>query len=152
MSDAMRAAAQVLIRRTEESDLSFVLAMLEKAGLPREGVASHFSDFLVARREGRIVGAIGLERYGSIGLLRSAVVEPGLQRSGIGSLLVDGLFHASRDAGISRLILLTETAEEYFRRKGFSRIDAREVSGPITSSAEFTGACPVSAVCMEKWL
>ena len=140
------------IRETrEEEDLKPVLSLLEEASLPTKGVKEHFRHFLVAvNPEGSIVGAIGMELYpDGTALLRSAVVEPSLRNSGIGSLLYQELIHRARTSGIKRIILLTTTAEKYFERKGFQTIPRSSIKGPVTESAEFAGACPETAVCME---
>ena len=139
----------VRIRNASEADYDAVAALLEAASLPTEGVAEHLRHFLVAENGDGIVGAIGLEVYGDTAFLRSAVVQPTQQSKGIGGLLYNQLIDNAKVLGISRLILLTDTAEKYFGRKGFRKIDAQSVTGPITTSVEFTGACPSHAVCME---
>jgi len=144
--------ATVRVMRPSASDLPAVLALLRHASLPEAGVEDHFDSFLVAERRGEIVGAIGLELYDDTALLRSAVVDGNLRNMGIGSMLYDQLLRTAGSAGVKRLILFTGTAGEYFRKKGFVTIDAATVTGPIRSSAEFTGACPSSAACMEKFL
>jgi len=144
----------MIIRATTEKDLAPVLSLLRESSLPSEGVREHFRDFLVAvDAADRLVGAIGLERYpDGTGLLRSAVVDPSWQDRGIGSALCQELIARAQAAGLKRIILLTTTAEKYFERKGFRRILRSEVAGQVTESAEFAGACPESAVCMEMVL
>jgi|GEM_PF-81184 len=139
----------VRIRRTSEADYNAVAELLKSASLPTEGVVEHFQHFLVAENEIGIVGAISLEVYDDSALLRSAVVHPSLQNKGLGSVLYNHLIENAKSLGVRRLILLTNTAEKYFAKKGFKKIDGKSVSGPITRSVEFTGACPSSAVCME---
>jgi len=139
----------VAVNPAEKSDLPGVEALLKRSGLPTLGVAEHFSSFLVAKEGFRLAGAIGLEIYGNIGLLRSAVVDPSLRSTGIGTMLYDKLVAMARSKGIQKLVLLTNTAETYFERKGFRSIDRATLSGPVTSSIEFTDACPSHAVCME---
>ncbi len=51
--------------------------------------------------------------------------------------------------GLREFYLLTTTAEEYFRKRGFKTIDRDEVHPQLLSSREFQGACPASAVCMR---
>src|SRR5437899_324070 len=51
--------------------------------------------------------------------------------------------------GIRESYLLTTTAQEYFRKRGFKVIDRDEVHPQLLGSAEFQGACPDSAVCMR---
>ena len=139
----------VKIRRTSEADYNAVAEPLKSASLPTEGVVEHLQHFLVAENEIGIVGAIGLEVYDDSALLRSAVVHPSLQNKGLGSVLYNHLIENAKSLGVRRLILLTNTAEKYFAKKGFKKIDGKSVSGPITRSIEFTGVCPSSAVCTE---
>jgi amino-acid N-acetyltransferase len=102
--------------------------------------------------DGRLVGAIGMERYEDTCLLRSAVVHPDFRGRGIGSALYEELLLHSQALMIRRLLLLTTAAKEYFRRKGFRPVQRKSVTGMVTSSEEFTGACPESAVCMQLFL
>jgi N-acetylglutamate synthase-like GNAT family acetyltransferase len=139
----------LLIAPAETSDLVTIKKMLDAASLPVAGVDEHVATFLVARESGQLVGAIGLELYGETALLRSAVVVPERRNSGIGSMLCDGLIRQARDRGVRKLVLLTNTAKDYFARKGFRTIDRAEVQGPVTTSVEFTDACPSHAYCME---
>jgi arsenate reductase len=139
----------VKIRNASEADYSAVAELLQSASLPTEGVVEHLQHFLVAENKVGIVGTIGLELYGDTALLRSAVIHPSWQNKGLGTLLYNRLTEYAKSYRVRRLILLTDTAEKYFARKGFRKIDAKSVSGPITTSVEFTGACPSSAVCME---
>src|SRR5580765_4166809 len=62
------------VRSATAADYPAVIALLEAAGLPTAGVPRTLDDFLVANRKDGLAGAIGLERYGSGALLRSAVV------------------------------------------------------------------------------
>jgi amino-acid N-acetyltransferase len=49
-------------------------------------------------------------------------------------------------------VLLTETAEGFFRAIGYEIIDRSHVPEKINQSAEFRLLCPASAVCMRKSL
>ena len=140
------------IRLSRSDDLLRVCELLVSSKLPTEGVSDHLPSFFVAEENGTIVGAMGLEIYGSTGLLRSAAVDSGRRNGGIGSKLYVATVRHAREMGLTSLVLLTETAERFFRKRGFQRIERTTISGPVTRSAEFTGACPTSAVCMEMKL
>ena len=140
------------IRRASATDGEQVRAMLNGAALPEAGLTAGMEHFLVAHRGGQVIGAIGLELYPPLALLRSAVVVPAERGSGIGTVLLESIEDLAKFAGIERLVLLTTTAERFFAKHGYSRIDRTTLSGPVTASAEFTGACPANAVCMEKVL
>jgi amino-acid N-acetyltransferase len=139
---------RVRVRLSRPADLGRVCEMLKSANLPTEGVSIHFPSFLIAEKDGKILGAMGLEIYGETALLRSTVVDKAFRGAGIGSLLWTHTRRLAKERGVTSLLLLTETAERFFHTHGFRRLDRSRVSGQVTLSAEFTGACPSSAVCM----
>ena len=143
-------SSDVAIEDAHPGDLSAVLELLAGATLPRAGVAQHFDTFLVARSGERLVGAIGLERYGDSGLLRSAVVSPDRRGEGIGRALAAELLKRSAGGGVKRVFLLTETAAPFFGHLGFVPIAREAVDARVRSSVEFTEACPVSAACLWR--
>jgi amino-acid N-acetyltransferase len=138
------------IRRATKSDLSAVEKLLTASDLPTDGVRENFSGFVVADDNGAIAGAIGLEKYGSAALLRSAVVSADQRGTGIGRRLVEQLLERAEEAGIDELYLLTTTAEDYFPRFGFAPTTRTAVPAALKASAEFRGACPDTAVVMTR--
>jgi amino-acid N-acetyltransferase len=108
--------------------------------------------FWVAEAHERVIGAIALERYGAVGLLRSLVVAASHQKQGVGGDLVATLEREARYSGVERLVLLTQTAETFFHRIGYCLVDLGDVSDEIKASAEFRSLCPATALCMTKSL
>ncbi len=144
---------QPAIRPGQSADLAAVTALLKGAGLPTDDLASASDLHLwVLDTEGDVVGAIGIERFGANALLRSLVIAPAFQRRGLGNRLVAQLEQDVQGKGVEQLILLTETAESFFRRNGYEVIERRHVPEEVTQSAEFRSLCPASAVCMAKAL
>jgi amino-acid N-acetyltransferase len=137
------------VRSATAADYPAVIALLEAADLPTAGVPRALGDFLVADTESGLAGAIGLERYGSAALLRSAVVRPGDQGSGIGAALVRALLDRARDGEVREIYLLTTTAEGWFPRFGFAPIAREQVPDAVRASVEFREACPASAAVMR---
>ncbi|MDB4884862.1 MAG: GCN5-related N-acetyltransferase [Gemmatimonadetes bacterium] len=137
-----------VVRRARASDLAPVLSLLRDAGLSIAGVEEHFASFVVAEREGRVVGAMGLELRGTEALLRSAVVAPEARGGGVAAALFAATTELARAAGVRTLVLLTTAAEDYWARHGFRRITRDEAPVSVRVSAEFAGACPASAACM----
>ena len=88
--------------------------------------------------------------HGSDGLLRSLAVDAEAQGQGCGSSLYNQLEKHSKSIGIKTLYLLTETAEEYFERKGFKSIPRELASYSIKQTKKFSGLCPNSATLMRK--
>jgi amino-acid N-acetyltransferase len=140
------------LRTATDEDLSQLKTLLTASELPVDGVAEHLTDFLVAEDAGRITGVIGLERYGSDALLRSAAVVPAARGSGIGGRLVKEIFELAKSAGVEDLYLLTTTAEKYFPRFGFEETTRAEVPAAVQESVEFRGACPDTAIVMRRSL
>lgn len=140
------------IRKARASDLPAVERLLAASELPLDGVRDHFADFIVAEDAERIEGAVGLEKYDSVALLRSAVVAAEHRGTGVGRQLVEQVLERAEEDGIDELYLLTTTAEEYFPRFGFTRTTRTAVPDELKSSAEFRGACPDTAVVMRRRL
>ncbi len=138
------------IREATNRDLDAVERLLSASNLPLDGVKENFSSFVVAENEGEITGAIGLEKFGSVALLRSAVVSPEHRGAGVGRRLVERVLERAEKDGIEELFLLTTTAEDYFPRFGFTRTTRSAVPSAVEASAEFRGACPDTALVMTR--
>jgi amino-acid N-acetyltransferase len=141
------------VRVARAADFSRVRDLLIAARLPIEDLKSASGLRLwVAEDQDRIVGAIGLESLGAAGLLRSLVVVPSHRQHGLGSSLTETLERAARAKGIEVLVLLTQTAEAFFKRHGYKVIERGHVPDEVKHSAEFQSLCPASAICMTKSL
>jgi amino-acid N-acetyltransferase len=142
----------ICIDAATPADLDSVSRLLRENDLPLEGLTDHLATTLVAREDGRIVGSAALEIYADGALLRSVAVAPSLQRRGFGHELTDAALQLARDVGAPAVYLLTTTAEEYFPRFGFIRIERMAVPDSVKASIEFRSACPASATVMRKSL
>ena len=127
-----------------------IIALLQSQQLPVEDLPSQLTDFFVAQEDGKLIGLIGMEQYDEYGLLRSMVVHPDFRNQQIAAALVDTLEQRATAAGIKALYLLTETAAEYFSKKGFSTVQRELVPDAVKVSTEFSHVCPVSATVMVK--
>ena len=134
------------------ADRPAVRSLLVEAKLPVADLDSaHDLTFWVVRDgSGRPVGAIALERHGDVALLRSLVVTPAQRQHGLGRALVRAVEQHAAAEGVAQLVLLTETAESFFRRLGYGVIDREKAPTAVASSAEFRTLCPATAVCMIK--
>jgi N-acetylglutamate synthase-like GNAT family acetyltransferase len=130
----------VTITRASAEDLIGVLSLLKSLQLPTAGVADHFGNFFVAKENERLAGAIGLERYGTLGLLRSAAVAPRLQKSGVGSKLTRLLIAFAKAEGLTELVLFTPTAGDFFARFGFVPANRENYHSQLKASAQW-GDC-----------
>lgn len=146
-------ASGVVLRPAEAGDLPRVRELLAGAGLPLDGIEDQFGPaYVVAERDGELVGVEGVERYGDAGLLRSAAVAEQMRGQGLGEALTRERLSWARGQGMRELWLLTTTASEFFPRFGFARAVREEAPAPLQGSPEFREACPASAVAMRLTL
>jgi amino-acid N-acetyltransferase len=140
----------ISIRRAESGDCGAIAELLSASKLVSLDETAQFGpQYAVAvAADGTVVGVAGYERYGTDILLRSVVVAESWRSTGIGArLTADRLAHA-KVQGCEAAYLLTDTAENYWERHGFSKIDRRVAPKAITRSHEWSAACPVSATAM----
>lgn len=136
------------------SDLALISKLLKSCDLPHEDISAHLSHFVVAKKDNRIVGTIGLEAYGKAGLLRSLAVAGGSRGNGIAKDLYDRLLAHAHLLGIDEIYLLTTTtttaAEGFFAKRGFQREERGNLPEAIRNTGEFQSLCPVTALPMRK--
>lgn len=129
--------------------LDEVKALLTANGLPVSDLTAEVH-LLGGRLDGRLVGVVGLEACGEVGLLRSLAVETAHRGGGLGSELVAAVEQLASDRGIAGLYLLTTTAEPWFARRGYQRLPREAAPDGIRSTAEFSSICPASSAFMRK--
>jgi amino-acid N-acetyltransferase len=142
----------ITITKAAPADLPEILVLLRAANLPHEGVSEHLDNFLVARANAdRIVGCIGLEHYGELGLLRSAAVASTYRGQGIGGRLTQALTDLAAQAGIREIVLLTTTAKAYFQTKfDFVEIPRTAYAARLAASPEWNLPRCSSAAFMRR--
>jgi len=138
--------------RPSMQDLIAIRALLERSGLPTSDLESARPEFAVIREDGRVIAAGALQRFGSSALLRSVVVAPDRRGSGLGQAVVSELERMARGSQVIGLVLLTQTAAEFFARQGYRVIERSTVPRAIQGSEEFRALCPNFATCMAKRL
>ena len=126
------------------------MQLLEDNDLPTDGLADHLGTALVARIGDRVVASAALEIYADGALLRSVAVHDTLRGSGLGQRIVRAALDLARQQGARSVYLLTTTAEGFFPRLGFRRVDRADVPPGVQASAEFQSACPASAAVFAR--
>ena len=141
------------IHKAGTQDLRLLRDWLTAEGLPIEDLSPDLlAGFLVMRGPEGVLGMIGLEHYGDVGLLRSLVVDPAVRGAGAGRALVEALESKARARGVRELWLLTIDADRWFAGLGYAVRVRDDAPGPISSTREFSGLCPDDAVLMSKRL
>jgi homocysteine S-methyltransferase len=140
------------IRPATAQELPEIRRLLEDSALPTADLGHSDPAFFIAHDGARLVGVGGLEVHGDSGLLRSLVVVDRLRGTGLGRALVDTVESVARQRGLRDLVLLTETAQDFFARLGYADLARDAAPAAIRESAQFRLLCPGSAHCMSKRL
>jgi amino-acid N-acetyltransferase len=112
----------------------------------------HLRHFFGSGKKEQLEGVVGLELFNTVGLLRSLAVVSSRQQSGLGSKLVAYAENYARNHGIKSLYLLTLTAENFFRQRGYQRCRREDAPFAIRETKEYSEICPVSSAFMVKHL
>lgn len=134
------------IRDATSADAEAIRALLHTASLPLDGV-EHVR-FAVAVADDTVIGCAGLEVHGDAALLRSVAVHDAWRGQHVGDALVRTILDQASTCGLDPVVLLTTTAPAWFPRFGFTPVTRDAVPSELLASAEFTGACPASAIIM----
>ena len=144
--------SEISIRAAVPKDRPDVLTLLSASRLSSEGVDAELAGFVVAETDGCVVGAAGLEQHGRDGLLRSVAVSESQRGRGVGARLTGRVIEYAQSRGLEGLYALTTTAETWFPRLGFERIERAQVPEAVQASAEFRTICPSSAAVLRLLL
>lgn len=136
-------------RTAKKTDIPQIEALLASVGLHNEDVSDTIDDCVVAVGDGKIIGTAALECKGEYALLKSFAVNPECQNKQIGRALLHRILPVAYRNRISRVFLLTVTAEGYFPRFNFKPCERIDVPASIAETREFRQQCPASAKCMS---
>ncbi len=138
------------IRRATTEDLNRATSLLDAAGLSPLGSDLPLANSLVALEDSVVVGVIALEVRGLVGLVRSAAVAPNHQS--VGSWLLQSLLARAHELSLRELYVITEDAEGFFAKAGFSSIPRDAVPPKICATREFHDRCSDTATVMRLQL
>jgi amino-acid N-acetyltransferase len=127
-----------------------IIALLSAEKLPAADLPGQLENFAVAKLDEEIAGVIGVEIYGDYGLLRSLAVNNNFRNQGIADKLLLHIEQLAATKNLKAIYLLTETAPDYFTRKGYQTITRADVPANVQQSSEFSHVCPQSAIVMQK--
>jgi amino-acid N-acetyltransferase len=140
------------VRTATQADSEGIIALLQANELPTSDLAECRPEFVVVEDSGELIGTGGVQVFGDAALVRSVAIAKDRQKTGLGTSLLGELERHASAQGVRELVLLTQTAEPFFARHGYSRVERVSVPQPIQATAEFRSLCPASAVCMVKRL
>ena len=140
------------LRPSTTTDQTAIRGLLHGSRLPVDDLDTAAIDFIVATDATGLIGVVGLEPFGSAGLLRSLAVRDEHRGRGIGEHMVSAIEARAASLGLRQLVLLTETAAPFFAKRGYAAIARNQAPPAVQHSTEFRSICPASATCMIKSL
>ncbi len=135
------------IRPARVEDIGGILELiqpLEEQGIlvrrSREMLETEIGQFVVAERDGMIVGCAALYGYPDelSGELSCFAVDPTYRRGGRGDEILAIVERMARAQGLSRLFVLTTQTEHWFRERGFVTSSVEALPGPKLASYNTT--------------
>ena len=138
------------LRALARSDMPAARALLGASDLPTDDL-DDASISLVGAFDGDIlVGVVGLQACGALGLLRSLAVAPERRGGGIARALCERVFELATARSMPALWLLTTRAKDYFARHAFEAVPRDEAPPEIRATAQFSSLCPTTAHVMRR--
>jgi amino-acid N-acetyltransferase len=132
---------------------STAVVLLQAQGLPVSDITDeHLEHFFFIGSDGAPTGLVGIEIYGADALLRSLVVAETARTQGLGAALVQHAEGYAASHKVATMYLLTNTADSFFERRGYRRVDRTLAPRAIQSTPEFATLCPASSAFMLKQL
>jgi amino-acid N-acetyltransferase len=141
------------VNLTQRPPAAAVKQLLEEARLPTSDLTeAHLEHFLGCGENGALEGVVGLELYPPLALLRSLAVTSISRSRGLGATLLAEAERYARSREVKEIYLLTTTAERFFARAGYERIQREAAPQAIRETQEFSSLCPASSAFMRKRL
>lgn len=132
------------------SDKGEIRELLSECGLPTRYVHRYLKSFIVAKAAGKVVGVVGVEVYGRVGLFRSLCVTPAYRDLGIALAMNKRMLEYVRSRKVERVYLFTMKAEKFAAKLGFRKLERSQIPRSIRATWQFRGSKGYPVVCMVK--
>lgn len=139
----------LLFQPASPTDWNEIRNLLTANRLQVQGALNHLSNFVVATENGRVVGAIGMEVYGDIGLIRSLVVASNMRGRKVARRLIKQLIARARTRQIGALYLLSGPVDALFQGFGFEKMARADMPTKLYVSSEMQGPSSASPTGMR---
>ena len=136
------------MEQLDYKNINSIISLLEENDLPVSDIHSGIT-FFVEKQDNKVIAVGGLESAGDDAIIRSIAVSDNYKSQGFGSAITRHLINHAKINGIKDIYLLTTTAEKFFPRYGFKKIDRQVIPVNIKNSTQYKDVCPDSAVVMK---
>lgn len=139
------------IRHARADDLGAIQSLLQECELPYEDLsAERLAHFIVIGQPPRVVGCVGLERFGADALLRSLAVHPLMRGDGFAERLLEMIEAYAQGMELGSLYLSAPSATSFFLRQGYQEVEWTSVPAPLKANRDFAHASIAAATCLRK--
>ena len=116
--------SEITLSPAQPAHVPAMKALLEAHHLPSNELEDWLEHFVVAEREGRLVGCGGLELYAddAAGLVRSMAVDGDLHGTGVGGRILAWVEEHARELELQRLFLFTLDKAPFYERFGYELV------------------------------
>lgn len=133
----------------EEVTSNQIIELLQQSKLPFSDIEESNSIFIGTYKENELIGCIGLELRGTIGLLRSLAVSDNQRGKGLALRLTDRMIEIAKSRSLESIYLLTTDAEKFFEKVGFNKTIKASAPDQIKETKQYSVICSESAVVMK---
>jgi amino-acid N-acetyltransferase len=132
-----------------QNSFTAAIDLLKKNNLPTEDINPGTQLFVIEDNDS-VIGTVAVEYDFNVALLRSLSVAKEKRNSGIGETLVEFIEGYVQKQGVLCIYLLTTTAENFFLKRGYKKIDRKEAPEFIKNTKEYSILCSASSSLMKK--
>ena len=133
-----------------QNSFSAAIELLKKNNLPTEDL-NPGTQLFVVEEDDKVVATVAVEYDYNDALLRSLCVSQEKRNSGVGNELVSFIEEYVRQQGVQNIFLLTTTAADFFKKRGYTILDRSNVPKFIRNTKEYSVIC-ASSTLMRKAL
>jgi amino-acid N-acetyltransferase len=133
-----------------QNSFSAAIELLKKNNLPTEDL-NPGTQLFVVEEDDKVVATVAVEYDYNDALLRSLCVSQEKRNSGVGNELVSFIEEYVRQQGVQNIFLLTTTAADFFKKRGYTIIERSNVPKFIRNTKEYSVIC-ASSTLMRKAL
>lgn len=142
----------MIVELLNDPEITQALELLNENALPTTDLPKQQVRLFGISENNKLTGCVGIEVFGESALLRSLATSSSSRGKGLGKLLTKKVEATAKEEGVTKLFLLTETAENFFKKMNYSAIERASVPDVIKQTTEFSELCPSTAVAMQKTL
>lgn len=131
----------ITIRKAAHKDAETITKLLQEAGILSDGVEQSAESFILAETctagGTEVAAAVGYEKYGSVGLLRSFVIRKKAWKPDSTVQLLGLVLAHARDSGVQAVYLVTQSPT-LFIHMGFEVLEQDLIPAELLQSRHFS--------------